>query len=139
MNRELCAEEPRRQHARDRTTLLALSLWGGGCYLLYLGWRATAALPDRFGEIAVIGIYLVTFFQVFAFWPILIAVGKLFRGPAYGHGGQARHDHDHVIHDHGGAPEPRAQDGGKETFAASSSIARSRAPVGGASSSAAGR
>jgi hypothetical protein len=139
MNRELCAEQQRLQHARDRTALLALSLWGGGCYLLYLGWRATAALPDRFGDIAVIGIYLVTFFHVFAFWPILIAVEKLFRGPAQGHGGQLQQDHGHVIHDHGPAPEHRAQEGGKEILAASSSIASSRDPVGGASSSDTGR
>jgi hypothetical protein len=105
MNRELRTEELRLQHARDRAALLALSLWGVGGYLLYLGWRAAEALPDRWGDIAVTAIYLVTFFYVFAFWPILVAIEKLFPWPTPTHAGPLLHGHDPVIHYHGGAPE----------------------------------
>jgi hypothetical protein len=139
MNHELWAEEQRLRHTRDRAALLALALWGVGGYLLYLAWRAAEALPDRWGDIAVTGIYLVTFFYVFAFWPILVAVEKLFRRPTPSHDGPLQHDHDHVISYHGEVPERWGQEGGNAIHAASSSTAISRDEAGGTSSSAAGR
>jgi len=139
MNRELWAEEQRLQHARDRAALLALSLWGGGCYLLYLGWRAADGLPGPWSDIAVTGIYLVTFFYVFAFWPILVVVEKVWRGATPTHAGPPHHGHDHQIHYHGRMPEPGAQDGGKAIHAERSSIGSAREDAGGASSPDVGR
>ena len=139
MNRELWAEEQRLRHARDRSALLALTLWGVGGYLLYLSWRTAEALPPPWGSIALTGIYLVTFFYVFAFWPILVAVEKLFRRPPPTHAGPLRHSQNHVIHYHGEPPEQGSQDGGSAIHAERSSIGSSREAAGGASSSAAGR
>jgi hypothetical protein len=139
MNRKLWAEEHRPRDARDRSALLALLLWGVGAYLLYLGWRAAEALPLPWGNITVFGIYLVTFFYIFAFWPILVAVEKSFRGPTPTPGCARHHDHDRVIH-HPGSPAGReAQDGGNAIQAGISSIASSREAAGGTSSPGAGR
>jgi hypothetical protein len=138
MNRELWAEEQRLRHARDRAAVLALALWGAGGYLLYLAWRTAETLPDRWGDIAVTGIYLVTFFYVFAFWPILVAVEKLFRRPVPDQGGPPDHGRDRVIHYHGDVPERWGQEGDQAIHAASSSIASSRDEAGGVNSSDAG-
>lgn len=138
MNRELWAEEQRLQHARDRAALIALSLWAAGGYLLYLGFQAADALPGLGGDIAVTGVYLVTFFYIFAFWPILVAVEKLFHGPSPTPVGPLLHGHDHVIHYHGGAPQTGIQDGGRAIHADRSSIGISREDAGGASSPDAG-
>jgi hypothetical protein len=139
MNHELWAEEQHLRQARDRAALLALALWGVGGYLLYLAWRAAEALPDRWGEIALTGIYLVTFFYVFAFWPILVAVEKLRRRPIATLGGPLDHGHDHVIHYHGEVAERWGQEGDSAIHAGSSSSASSRDEGGGASSSDPGR
>jgi hypothetical protein len=138
MNRELWAEERRLQHARDRAALMALSLWAAGGYLLYLGCEAADALPGRWSDIAVTGVYLLAFFYVFAFWPILVAVDKLFHGPSPTNAGPLLHGHDHVIHYHGGAPPSGVQDGGRAIHADRSSIGSSRVDAGGASSPDAG-
>jgi hypothetical protein len=139
MNRKLWAEEHRLRDARDRSALLALLLWGVGAYLLYLGWRAAEALPLPWGNITVFGIYLVTFFYIFAFWPILVAVEKSFRRPTPTPGCARHHDDDRVIH-HPGSPAGRgAQDGGNAIQAGISSIASSREAAGGTSSPGAGR
>jgi hypothetical protein len=139
MNRKLWAEEHRLREARDRSALLALLLWGVGAYLLYLGWRAAEALPLPWGNITVFGIYLVTFFYIFAFWPILVAVEKSFRRPTPTPGCARHHDDDRVIH-HPGSPAGRgAQDGGNAIQAGISSIASSREAAGGTSSPGAGR
>jgi hypothetical protein len=139
MNRKLWAEEQRLRHARDRSALLALLLWGIGGYLLYLSWQSAAALPHPWGNITLTGIYLVTFFYVFAIWPIPVTVEKVLRGPRPTAAGPLHHRGDHVIHYHGQPAGPEAQDGGSAIHAGSSPSASSREDVGGASSSDAGR
>ena len=114
MNRELYALERRRQRKRDLEAALGLALWGGGCYLLYLAWHARTAWSEAHADAIGTAIYLVTFFYVFAFWPIQAAVERLF--------GRAR----------------RPQDGASPTSAASSSASTSRNDAGGASSPGAG-
>jgi hypothetical protein len=139
MNRKLWPEEQRLSDARDRSALLALLLWGVGAYLLYLGWRAAEALPLPWGNLTVFGIYLVAFFYIFAFWPILVAVARSFRRPTPPPGCACHHDHDRVIH-HPGPPAARgAQDGGNAIQVGRSSIASSREVAGGTSSPDAGR
>jgi hypothetical protein len=140
MDRKLWAEEQRLRHARDRSAALALLLWAVGGYLLYLSWRAAEAFPPPWSAIALTGIYLVTFFYVFAFWPILIAVEKMFRGLTPIPSGPLRQNRDHVIHYRGPPPESGgAQDGGNAIHAERSSIGSSREVAGGVSSSDAGR
>ncbi len=137
MNPNLCAPEQRLRHTRDRSALLALALWAVGAYLLYLSWQTAKALPPPWSAIAVTGIYLVTFFYVFALWPIAIAVEKLFREPT--RAGPLHRDHDYVIHDHGDRSGRGGQDGGNAIHPGRSSIGSAREPAGGTSSSAAGR
>jgi hypothetical protein len=115
MNRELYALERRRERRRDLQALLALAIWGGGCYLLYLAWHARTGWSERYADAIGIAVYLVTFFYLFAFWPIQAAVEALFRRPA-------------------AAP----QEDGSPTSGARSSIVTSRKAGGGASSPGAG-
>jgi hypothetical protein len=120
MDREFYAREQRRQRTRDAKAVVALALWGGGCYLLYLAWSASAALADPLNDVLGTAIYLITFFYLFAFWPILALVDRLF--------GRLAPE---------GAPasEERPQDGGSPTSPAASPLLTSRNPAGSASSS----
>jgi hypothetical protein len=115
MNRELHALERRRQRTRDLKAALGLALWGGGCYLLYLAWHARTAWSEAHADAIGTALYLVTFFYLFAFWPIHAAVERLFRAPAL-------------------AP----QEGASPTSAAISSAVTSRNDAGGTSSPGAG-
>ena len=112
MNRELYALERRRQRRRDLKALLALTIWGSGCCLLYLGWQARANFSEAHADAIGTAIYLVTFFYLFAFWPITTAVDRLFGRPV--------------------------QDGGSAISGARSPSGRSRKVAGGASSPGAG-
>jgi hypothetical protein len=80
MNRELVAEEQRRRRLRSLQGLAAIALWGVGCGLLYLGWSFTQALPPPLGDALSTAVYLITFFYIFAFWPIQSLVERLFAG-----------------------------------------------------------
>ena len=80
MNRELYALERRRQRTRDLKAALALAIWGSGCYLLYVAWHARTGWSEPYADAIGTALYLVTFFYLFAFWPILTAVEKLFGG-----------------------------------------------------------
>jgi hypothetical protein len=139
MKRKLRAEEHRLREARDRSALLALLLWGVGAYLLFLGWRAAEALPLPWSNLAVIGIYLVAFFYIFAFWPVLVAVEKSSRRETPAPGCACHHDQGRVIHHPRPSAGGGAQDGGNAIQAGSSSIASSREAAGGTSSPGAGR
>jgi len=115
MDRAFYAREQRLQRTRDAKAVLALALWGGGCYLLYLAWTASAALAEPLSDVVGTAIYLITFFYLFAFWPILALVDRLFRQLAP-------------------VSEERAQDGGSATSPAASALLTSRNPAGSASS-----
>jgi hypothetical protein len=80
MNRELYALERRRQRRRDLKAALALAIWGSGCYLLYVAWHARTSWSEPYANAIGTALYLVTFFYLFAFWPILTAVETLFGG-----------------------------------------------------------
>jgi hypothetical protein len=110
MNREFYALERRRQRRRDLKAALALAIWAGGCYLLYVAWHARISWSERYADAIGTALYLVTFFYLFAFWPILTAVEKLF----------------------GGRRAP--QEGASPTSAARSSAATARKAAGGDSS-----
>lgn len=116
MDREFYAREQRRQRTRDSKAVAALALWGGGCYLLYLAWNASAVLAEPLNDLVGTAIYLVTFFYLFAFWPILALVDRLFRRLAP-------------------ASDPPPQDGGSPTSPATSPLLTSRNSAGSASSS----
>jgi hypothetical protein len=113
MSPEFYRRERRLERLRNLRALLALAIWGGGCWLLHLAWDLRLHLPEPYHDAIGTAVYLVTFFYIFAFWPILAGIERL--------GGRRR-----------------AQDGGRATSAATSSIATSRAADGGASSPAAG-
>ena len=98
----------------DLKAALGLAIWGSGCYLLYLAWHARTGWSEPYADAIGTALYLVTFFYLFAFWPIHAAVEKLFRGVA------------------------RAQEGASPTNAARSSAATSRKAAGGDSSPGAG-
>ena len=115
MNREFYALERRRQRRRDLKAALALAIWAGGCYLLYVAWHARISWSERYADAIGTALYLVTFFYLFAFWPILTAVEKLF-----------------------GALARAPQEGASPTSAASSSAATPRNVAGGDSSPGAG-
>ena len=115
MNRELYALERRRERTRDLKAALGLAIWGAGCGLLYLAWHARTAWSEPYANAIGMALYLVTFFYLFAFWPIHAAVEKLF-------GARAR------------AP----QEGASPISAASSSAATPRNVAGGDSSPGAG-
>jgi hypothetical protein len=105
--------ERRRERLRDLRALLALAIWGAGGGLLWLAWDARLRVPAPYHDIIGTAAYLATFFYIFAIWPILAGVERLFGSL-------------------------RSQDGGSAIRAARSSSATSRALSGGDSSSAAG-
>ena len=115
MNRELHALERRRQRRRDLKAALGLAIWGRGCYLLYLAWHARTAWSAAHADAIGTALYLVTFFYLFAFWPIHAALERLFR-----------------------ALPQAPQEGASPTSAASSSAVASRNDAGGASAPGAG-
>lgn len=78
MNRELVAREERRRRLRNLQGIAALTLWGTGCYLLHLAWSLTRALPPPLDDALSTAVYLITFFYIFAFWPIQSLVERLF-------------------------------------------------------------
>jgi hypothetical protein len=78
MNRELAAKEERRRRLRNLQGIAAIALWGSGCYLLYLAWSLTQALPPPLDAALSTAVYLITFFYIFAFWPIQSLVERLF-------------------------------------------------------------
>jgi hypothetical protein len=80
LTRELAAEEERRRHLRNMQSILAIGLWGAGCCLLYLAWSLTQMLSPPFNDGLSTAVYLVTFFYIFAFWPIHSLVERLFAG-----------------------------------------------------------
>lgn len=82
MNRDLAAEEERRRRLRNVQGMVAIGLWGAGCGLLYLAWSFTRALPPPFNDGLSTAVYLLTFFYIFAFWPIHSLVERLFAGRA---------------------------------------------------------
>jgi len=114
MNRELFALERRRQRRRDLKAALALAIWGGGGYLLFVAWHARTGWSEPYANAIGTALYLVTFFYLFAFWPILTAIEKL----------------------SGGLRAP--QEGASAISAASSSTAMARKAAGGDSSPGAG-
>jgi hypothetical protein len=77
---ELAAGEARQQRRRSLQGIAAIALWGAGCYLLYLASSLTQALPSPLGDILRTVVYLLTFFYIFAFWPIQSLVERLFEG-----------------------------------------------------------
>jgi hypothetical protein len=115
MNRELYALERRRQRRRDLKAALGLAIWGAGCWLLYLAWHARTSWSETHADAIGTALYLVTFFYLFAFWPIHAAVERLFR-----------------------ALPQAPQEGASPTSAASSPAVTSRNEAGGASSPGAG-
>lgn len=115
MNRELYALERRRQRRRDLKAALGLAIWGGGCYVIYLAWHARTAWSETYADAIGTALYLVTFFYLFAFWPIHAALERLFL-----------------------ALPPAPQEGANPTSAASSSAVTARNDAGGASSPGAG-
>jgi hypothetical protein len=52
-------------------------IWAGGGYLLHLGWSVTRELPEPWNDWLGTVIYLIAFFYVFAFWPILSGLDRL--------------------------------------------------------------
>ncbi len=80
MDRELVAKEERRRRLRTLQGLAAIALWGVGCCLLYLAWHLTQELPPPVNDALSTAVYLVTFFYIFAFWPIQSLVERLFEG-----------------------------------------------------------
>ena len=80
MNRELAAEEERRRRLRNLQALAAITLWGAGCGLLYLASRLTQTVPPPLNDGLSTAVYLMTFFYIFAFWPIQSLVERLFGG-----------------------------------------------------------
>lgn len=80
MNRELVAEEARRRRLRNLQGMTAIALWGGGCYLLHLAWSLSQGLPPPLDDALSTAVYLITFFHIFAFWPIQKLVERLFDG-----------------------------------------------------------
>ena len=115
MNHELYALERRRQRRRDLKAALGLAIWGAGCWLLYLAWHARTSWSETHADAIGTALYLVTFFYLFAFWPIHAAVERLFRA----------------------LPQAR-QEGASPTSTASSPAVTSRNEAGGASSPGAG-
>lgn len=84
MNRERYAEDAWQGRARNTKALIALALWSAGCGLLYLGWNATQTLPLPGKDALATLLYLITFFYVFAIWPIHSLVERLHRPPRRG-------------------------------------------------------
>jgi len=82
ISRALAAAEERRQQLRSAKGIAAIALWAAGCWLLYLGWRLAQSLPPPLGDGLSTAVYLVTFFYIFAFWPIHGLVERLFAGRA---------------------------------------------------------
>jgi hypothetical protein len=115
MNPELFARERRRQRRRDLKSALGLAIWGAGCCLLYLAWHARTSWSETHADAIGTALYLVTFFYLFAFWPIHAAVERLFR-----------------------ALPQTPQEGASPTSAARSPAVTSRNDAGGASSPGAG-
>ena len=77
MDPELVAKEERRRRRRSLQGIAAITLWGVGCYLLYLAWYLTQALPSPANDALSTAVYVVTFFYIFAFWPIQSLVERL--------------------------------------------------------------
>ena len=87
---ELAAKEARQQRRRSLQGIAAIALWGAGCCLLYLAWSLTQALPPPFGNVLCTVVYLLTFFYIFAFWPIQSVVERLFDGHERRRGARAQ-------------------------------------------------
>ena len=79
MDHELAAKEERRRRLRNLQGMAAITLWGSGCYLLHVAWSFTRALPPPLDDALSTAVYLITFFYIFAFWPIQSLVERLFR------------------------------------------------------------
>lgn len=82
MNRELAAEEERRRRLQSMEGMVAIALWGAGCGVLYLAWSIAQALSPPASHALSTAVYLITFFYIFAFWPIQSLVERLFAGRA---------------------------------------------------------
>jgi apolipoprotein N-acyltransferase len=80
MDHELAVNEERRRRLRNLHALTAIALWGIGCYLLHFAWSITQALPSPLNDALSTAVYLITFFYIFAFWPIQSLVEWLFKG-----------------------------------------------------------
>ena len=79
MDHELAAKEERRRRLRNLQGMAAITLWGSGCYLLHVAWSFTRALPPPLDDALSAAVYLITFFYIFAFWPLQSLVERLFR------------------------------------------------------------
>ena len=80
MDPGLVAREKRARRRRNLQGIAALALWGAGCYLLHFAWQFTQELPPPANDALSTAVYLVTFFYIFAFWPIQTLVERLFEG-----------------------------------------------------------
>ena len=82
MTPEFYRRERRLERLRNLRALLALAIWGGGCWLLHLAWDLRLHLPEPYHDAIGTAVYLVTFFYIFAFWPIHSLVDRLFARPS---------------------------------------------------------
>jgi hypothetical protein len=67
-----------RRRRQSMQGLARIALWGAGCGLLYLAWGIAQALPPPLNDALRIAVYLITFFYIFAFWPIQSLVERWF-------------------------------------------------------------
>lgn len=77
MNHAAYRLERRRQRARTFRAALALAIWAAGAYLLYQAWELRTRFAPPMDDVVGTATYLVTFFYLFAFWPISIGVERL--------------------------------------------------------------
>jgi hypothetical protein len=80
MNRRLVAAEARQRRLRTLQGITGIALWGAGCCLLYLAWSLAQVLAPPIDHALSTAVYLMTFFYIFAFWPIQSLVERLFDG-----------------------------------------------------------
>ena len=78
--RELIARETRRRRIRDAEAILALALWGARRLPALSRLGGERDLPEPLNDLVGTAVYLVTFFYLFAIWPILSGLDRLFRG-----------------------------------------------------------
>jgi RsiW-degrading membrane proteinase PrsW (M82 family) len=70
--------ERQRQRRRTLRAVLALGIWALGAGLLFLAWDLRTAFQPPLDDLVGTAIYLVTFFYIFALWPISLLVDRVF-------------------------------------------------------------
>ncbi len=70
-------DRSREQRRDERRWIIAIVIWGFGCFILLLLWDTQKSIPSPLGDWIAFAIYVVGFFYFLAIWPIRSWVDRL--------------------------------------------------------------